>query len=514
MRALEQAGAERALLILMRDDGLWIEAEAITRGDTVTVREGAEAAMPESVVHYVARTRDSVILGDASAQNPFSTDAYIRQYHSRSILCLPLINQTKLIGVLYLENNLASHVFTATRIAILKVLASQAAISLENSRLYLDLAEREAKIRRLVDASIIGVFIFDTEGRIYEANNAFLRIIGYDRADLDSGRIRWTDLTPPDWRDRDAAAIAELRAEGDVQPYEKEYLRADGSRVAVLIGAATLGDAQRRGVAFIVDLTERKRAESKARENEQRYREVELALAHANRVATMGQLTASITHEIRQPIAAAVTNAQAAMRWLGARTPDLDEVRQALVRIVDDGTRANQVIGRIRALVKNAPVRHERVAIDEAIREVLDLTRSELVKQNVAVHAQLEERLPPVHGDRVQLQQVMLNLIINAVEAMSSVGDGQRVLLISAARHTPDGVLIAVGDSGPGLPTDSPDSLERIFAPFYTTKVDGMGMGLSICRSIVEAHGGQLRASANEPCGATLRFVLPLNREI
>ena len=160
------------------------------------------AALPESILHYVLRTREAVILDDAAAENPFAADPYLRQHQARSILCLPLINQSKLIGVLYLENNLAPHVFTPARLAVLKLLASQAAISLENARLYRDVVEREAKIRRLVDANIIGIFIWEFEGQIIEANDAFLRMVGHDREDLVAGRLRWTDLTPPEWRER------------------------------------------------------------------------------------------------------------------------------------------------------------------------------------------------------------------------------------------------------------------------------------------------------------------------
>ena len=242
--AIEQAGAERGLLILARGAEPRIEAEATTGGDTVVVQLRDEpvtaAVLPESVLHYVLRTRESVILDDAAAQPPFAADPYIRQRQARSILCLPLINQAKLIGVLYLENNLAPRVFAPARIAVLKLLASQAAISLENTRLYRDLAEREAKIRRLVDANIIGIFIWELEGRIVEANDAFLRMVGYDREDLVAGRVRWTELTPPEWRDRDARAVAELKMTGTVQPFEKEYFRKDGSRVPVLIGAASV----------------------------------------------------------------------------------------------------------------------------------------------------------------------------------------------------------------------------------------------------------------------------------
>jgi GAF domain-containing protein len=201
--AIESAGAERGLLILPRGIELRIEAEATTSGDTITVRLGealmAEAAAPESIIHYVSRTQESVILDDASAENAFYTDNYIRQHRPRSILCLPLINQAKLLGLFYLENNLAPHVFTPTRIAVLKLLASQAAISLENIHLYRDLEEREAKIRRLVDANIMGIYIWNLQGEILEANEAFLHILRYSRSDVVAGGLRWTDLTPPEW---------------------------------------------------------------------------------------------------------------------------------------------------------------------------------------------------------------------------------------------------------------------------------------------------------------------------
>jgi PAS domain S-box-containing protein len=270
--ALEHAGAERGLLILPRGVEPRIEAEATTSGDTVVVRlldaSVTGAALPESIVHYVVRTRESVILDDALAQNPFSVDKYIRQHHARSILCLPLVNQTKLIGVLYLENNLTPHVFTPTRISVLKVLASQAAISLENTRLYGDLEEREAKIRRLVDANIMGIFIWNLDGKIIEANEAFLHMVGYGREDLVSGCMRWTELTPAEWLDRDERAVAELRATGTLQPFEKEFLRKDGSRVPVMIGAASFEGSGDEGVSFVLDLSEQKRAEEALRRSE------------------------------------------------------------------------------------------------------------------------------------------------------------------------------------------------------------------------------------------------------
>jgi C4-dicarboxylate-specific signal transduction histidine kinase len=229
-------------------------------------------------------------------------------------------------------------------------------------------------------------------------------------------------------------------------------------------------------------------------------------LAHANRLATMGQLTASIAHEVNQPIAATVTNAQAALRWLGRQPPDLEEVRQTLDRIVENGARAGEVISRIRALIQKARPRKDRFEINGAIREVIELTHSEAIKNGVAVQTLLKQPLPCVLGDRVQLQQVILNLVVNAVEAMSGVSDGVRELVVSTDQVDTNSVLVAVRDSGPGL---APESVERVFAPFYTTKPAGLGMGLSICRSIIEAHGGRLWVTANLPRGAIFQFALP-----
>ena len=661
------------------------------------------------------------------------------------------------------------------------------------------LRESEAKIRRLVDSNIIGIFVWDFDGRVLEANDEFLRMVNYDREDLASGRIRLADLTPPDWRDRNNARIEQQKSSGRFEPFEKEYTRKDGSRVPVLIGGALFEEGGDQGVAFVLDLTQRKCAEDALREREaqlaearrelrqmidtipipvasysadarrdfvnaawkqytglsdeaalgtewsvvahpdhiatgekmwrdafatgepwhteervrradgqyrwfaidrvaardengkiikwygtaydiedrkrgeerlrvqhtitqilaeaatieeatprilwamgeylgwdvgalwrvdreaealrcvelwhkasievpefervsrestfvpglglpgrvwsslepeyvpdvvpdenfprgpiaereglhaafgfpillggevlgvieffsreirqpdqellnmlatigsqigqfierkraeEALRKVQMQLAHANRVATVGQLSASITHEVNQPITAAVTYALAARRWLNAEPPNFHEVDDALALVVKEGNRAGEVVGRIHALIKKMPARKDAVAIDDAILEVIALTRTEAANNSVLVRTQLAEGLPRVQGDRVQLQQVLLNLIINAIEAMRDVGEEERELLIRT-RNEPDGLSVEVRDTGPGF---APETLERVFEAFYTTKPSGLGLGLSICRSIIEAHNGRLWASPNVPRGAIFGFTAP-----
>jgi PAS domain S-box-containing protein len=621
------------------------------------------------------------------------------------------------------------------------LLAAQAAISLENTRLYGDLQEREAKVRRLVDSNIVGILIWALDGRVVEANEAFLRMVGYSRDDLVSGHVRWPEMTPAEWVAVSGRAMAELKASGSCKTFEKEYFRKDGSRVPVLIGATSFGEGRDQGVAFVLDLTEHKRAEEALRESEERWRAVfennpamyfmvdaastivsvnpfgaeqlgytvhelvghpvlnvvheadrdavqrnvaacleqigrtmtwefrklrkdgtmlwaretaramliknrplalivsedvserkraeyltqqmfekppdrmsivgrdyryqrvnpafarkwgmpaekivgmhvaelmgmesfeqtikahldecfageevsyaewftlshgrcylavshsplrpsperveaalviirdltehmlasealrktQMELAHVNRVTTMGQLTASIAHEVNQPIAAAVTNAGAGLRWLAAQPPNLDKVQDTFNSIIKAGTQAGEVIGHIRALIKRVPTRKTNLDINETILETIALTRGEMGRHSILLQTELANDLPSVWGDRVQLQQVMLNLIMNGIEAMSEISERSRVLLIGSSADVPDGVIVTVQDSGPGL---TPESLDHIFDPFYTTKHTGMGMGLSICRSIVEEHGGRLWVTANAPRGANFQFTL------
>lgn len=280
-----------------------------------------------------------------------------------------------------------------------------------------------------------------------------------------------------------------------------------------IVGIVTLGRKQvqpftDRQISLFRDFAAQATIALEITRRERQYREMQSELAHANRVATMGQLTASIAHEIKQPIATAHNNACAALRFLDKSPPDVAEVREALTCIVNDADRASDIVDRIGALIKKAPPQKEVVDLNAAILEVTALTRGEALKTGVTVSTQLAGELPRIQGDRVQLQQVMLNLIVNAIQSMRGVEDGNRELHLSTASIEPEGVCVAVRDTGHGL---RPESLLRLFEPFYTTKPDGMGMGLSICRSIIEAHGGRLWATRPEPRGALFQFTIPAN---
>jgi PAS domain S-box-containing protein len=718
--------------------------------DTVTGRAACDRRTIH--VHDLAAEEGEYPVGSSNAK---------REGH-RTTLGTPLLRQGTPIGII-LARRMEIRPFSDKQIALLETFADEAVIAIENVRLFeaekqrtlalahanRDLAEREARIRRLVDANIIGIFIWDLDGRIIEANDAFLRMVDYDHDDLVAGRLRWTDLTPPEWRDNDTRLIQEQKVTGVLPPFEKEYFRKDGSRVPVLIGVATFEEGGDQGVAFVLDLTERKRVEEALRESEgklrdyaetasdwfwevgrdykftlltenafgsnstdrigttcwdhaldletepEKWREVWAALdarrpfrdlvycaargdgtpmyvrasgkpvfdangefrgyrgtgtdvtaimhaqealresernarsafdgiaglvsilapngeveaanrqfleyfgrslewvknwetndalhpedfprvaelfkkaiasgipfqhelrlrrfdgeyrwfenrgvpirddsgrivrwynlltdiedrtralarldqmqsdfAHTNRVSMMGELAASLSHEITQPIASARNNARAAQNFLDMQPPDLGEVREALACVVGDTDRAGDMISRIRDHMRKAPPRKAQFDLNEAINEVIALGQSAIIKNGVSVQTRLSDGLFPIHGDRVQLQQVVLNLLLNAVEAMGSVEAKPRDLLISTEQDR-TGVLVAVRDSGPGL---DPSHLERVFDTFYTTKSSGMGMGLSISRSIIEAHGGRLWAEANAPRGTVFQFTLP-----
>ena len=565
--AIEHAGAERGLLILQFGEEYRVVAEAKTGRDQVEVRVKqapvASSALPDSLLRYVLRTQESVILDDAFTQtrsrsvarpnpaapgrggshagpddvaNLFTEDEYIRQQRPRSILCLPLVKQAKLMGALYLENNLAPGVFTPRRLAMLELLTFQAAISLDHARLYADLIQENNDRRRaeealraseerwgmLAENSSAGIALIAPSGRFIAANVALQKMLGYTEPELQAR----TAASITHEKDRAATEARAHIAEADerqrrVYRLEKRFLRKDGKILWADVSTVFVparGSISAFFAVVIIDITKRKAAEEKLRQNEISLREAQNELAHVSRLTMMGELAASIAHEVNQPLAGMLTNANASLRWLAGDSPDLAEARDAIQRIVRDGNRASDVITRMRALIKKAPAAHEPVAINTVIQEVLALTQPELRRNRVLLQTEFADDLPIVLGDKIQLQQVILNLVINAIEAMNGMAEGTRELQVSSQRITgtrsdpgketvPAGevnergqsfVLIAVRDSGPGL---DPAQLEQVFETFYTTKSLGMGMGLAISRSIIEAivggcGSGQIRQRA------------------
>lgn len=339
-------------------------------------------------------------------------------------------------------------------------------------------------------------------GEIFWSEETF-RVFGYDRTakpslDLILQRVHPTDIAQV------RQLIDRVTRDGIDWEIEHQLLMPDGSVKSVHVVARAAKD-KLGGVEFvgaIMDVSAAKRAE-------QELRQAQAELAHISRVTALGELAASIAHEVNQPITGVVANAEAALGWLRAEPPNLDRIREILRQVVNDGMRAGDVIHRIRSLIKKAPPHKAWVDVNEAVLDVITLTRSELLRHGVSLETQLAKALPPVEGDRVQLQQVILNLILNAVESMSGIDAKARQMRISTEREASNRVLVGVRDFGPGLHTES---VGHLFEPFYTTKSNGLGMGLAICRSIVEAHGGQIWAAANEPRGAVFQFYLPLER--
>jgi C4-dicarboxylate-specific signal transduction histidine kinase len=283
----------------------------------------------------------------------------------------------------------------------------------------------------------------------------------------------------------------------------KDYFRKDGSRAPVLLGATTFGDRQDEGVAFVLDLTEHKHVEGASRD-------AQTNPAHVVRIRALGELAASIAHEVNQPLAAVVANAEACLRWLDRGTPDLAAVRRSVEWVIEDGNRAREVIRCVRALANRAEIERVPLDVNDVAREVIALVQRELTSHQVSLQMELAPSLPMILADRIQLQQVIINLVMNGIEAMQSVTDRPREMVIRSRQDETQQVLVSVADCGVGI---SAENADRLFAAFFTTKASGMGMGLSICRSIMEAHGGRLWAMANVPHGSTFQFTLPLNAD-
>ncbi|TCA35214.1 GAF domain-containing protein [Rhizobium leguminosarum bv. viciae] len=501
---VEHSGAVRGLLLLSQDGKMQIAAEAVTdqSGISVLLEPSGETGFPETVISYVSHTREVVILDDAQQADFFSGDAYVQRSGSTSVLCLPLVKQQQLVGILYLENGLSSHLFTEEQVAVLRLLASQAAISLENAALYREAQETQERARRAaeelrVSYDMIPAQAWNTQpDGLYPAFNKQWH--DYTGISPESARAGgWVDSYHPEDRGKVVRKWTELVQTGTAGEIEARIVRHDGVSRVFLVRGAPMRDETGAIVKWFgthTDIDDLKRVE-----------EAQEVLARAGRLTALGELTASIAHEVNQPLMAIVTNAATCLRWLSDDQPNVDEARQAAERIIRDGHRAGDVITSIRALARKSPLAMADVDVNAMIEDVLVLTRGEVQRHGITLHETLRSDAGAAVGDRIQLQQVVLNLVLNAVDAIGLTEDRPRRLEVSSERSSQGKILIAVSDSGHGVDASR---MDKIFDAFFTTKPGGLGMGLSICRSIVEAHGGRLWVSPNDPDGSVFSFTL------
>ena len=408
----------------------------------------------------------------------------------------PLMVQDRVVGVMAM---FARRRLSAATLDALASVADAIAQGIERKQTEEKIRQSEAYLAEAQRLSHTGSFGWNvTSGELFWSDQMY-RILGVDQGAKPTLEMVFQRIHP-----EDIARVQETLDRG-VQggtdmDFENRFLLPDGSVKYVHVVALAVRDESMNleYVGTVMDVTASKRAE-------EALRQAQAELAHVTRVTTMGELTASIAHEVNQPLAAVIANANASLRWLAAATPNLDEAREALLRIVRDGKRASDVITRIRTLVQKTDPEKTRLDINQTVQEVVLLMQNEAVRKGVALRIDLAADVPPVLGDRVQLQQVILNLVMNGIEAMNTVADRPREMVIRSSAQESDNVLLAVQDSGIGI---DPRNLDKIFDTFYTTKPQGMGMGLAISRSIVENHGGKLWAVPNDGPGATFQFTL------
>ena len=496
--AVRHAGAERGLLVLMRNGRPLLEAEATTTGpDTVAVSvkevEITSEHLPQTILNFVIRTQESVLLDDATTSSLFSTDEYVRQRRPRSVLCQPLAKQGRLVGVLYLENKLVAGTFTA-RTAVLDVLAAQAAISLENAYLYADLHERESRIRGLVDSNVVAICFWACGGRIVDANEAFARLVGFSRAELMSDDMNWRERTPPEYRARDEQWLRELRSGKAAAPYEKEYLRRDGTRIPVLVGGALLEGEEEQGVAFVVDLTERRHAELE--------RQARRVAEAANRAK--GEFLAMMSHELRTPLNGILGYAQILIRdaQLSARQ------RQSATVIRHSGEHLLTLINDILDLAKieagKLALECGAVHLASFLRGIHEIIIVQAQEKALELVWQTAPDLPAaIRADERRLRQVLLNLLGNAVKFTDR---GQVSLLVSCPQ--PGRLRFDVRDTGEGIRADQ---LGVLFQPFEQVGevrrgLQGTGLGLAISRQLVRLMGGEISVESQPAKGSLFWF--------
>jgi PAS domain S-box-containing protein len=424
---------------------------------------------------------------------------YNRRAGIRSVLVVPLRVDGRVVAAIGFGTFRSTREWPPEFIARLTVIGGVMAQALVRKRSEAALRASEARWQLIFETSTLAISVFDQDLRYTATNPAFQAIVGYTEGEL--RQLTPLDLTVGEEREAADIRLAELR-EGKIDHYtaEKQYRRKDGK---VIWAQASVARASRSGpemfIGTMIDITESKRAQESLLATQSE-------LTRVSQLTTIGQMAASIAHEIKQPITSIVMGTSAGLRWLTKEPPNLKEVQACLDLIAANGDRANQVIDSVRAMFQKSRQEKEFFDVNRIIQETLELVRGEATKQGIVVQSDLSDDLRPVFGIRIQLQQVMLNLFLNAIEAMGAIASGSRQLRVSSTSFAPDSVLITVADSGPGL---SPKDITRIFDPFFTTKPRGMGMGLSICRTLVEAHNGKLSAHSGVKQGAVFEITLP-----
>jgi len=517
---LERAGAQRGFLIRVNDNNIpEIEASASTTTDGVRVQIRKEVPMatdmPLTVLAAVIRTGQEIHTGKPEEFHPFSQDPYLVT-SGAAVMCVPMFKQARLVGVLYLENRLMPEVFTVEHSRVVSLLGAHAAISLETARLYAELLEENLQRRRVEkelrasqtslmlgeQISHTGSWRWELEQDLMFMSEEYARILGLPEKQMMISMAEFLTFVHPDDYPRISTLVTESVRDGLTMRAEFRIIRADGATRTILgIGDPVgVGSEVNEYYGIITDITTQRTAEDAMRV-------AQTELARVARATTVGQLTSSIAHEINQPLMSIVANAGASLRWLNRDPARLDKARIGLEEIVSEGERAGEIIRSLQSLTRRQDPTFARIDLHHLVRHIITLSRSELEQRRISVSYDLAAADSFIVGDSVQIQQVLLNLVMNAVEAMAEIKDRPGSLVLSTSNPERGGITFEMADSGTGI---GPGMSERIFDSFYSTKAQGMGVGLTISYTIIERHRGKLTARNREPHGCIFAFTLPL----
>jgi PAS domain S-box-containing protein len=515
---LESAGAQSATLLLLRDNAVQLAAVASVGPEGVSVQRQLGSAptpseLPASIINYVRRTRERVRLGNATRANPFAADEYLVSRQTKSVLCLPIVRRAELVGLLYLENNLVTDAFTPGRLAVLELLAGQAAISLEIANLVETerhareaLKSSESRFRRIFESNMIGLHFGDLSGRIHEANQYLLDMLGYTREDVESGRLNWTELTPPQWEAASQAAVEQVRSFGRCLPFEKEYIRKDGTLVPALIGSSLFPGKKEEVLSFILDITERKRAESALHRSEENLRQVQ-------KMEAIGNLAGGIAHDFNNLLSIILGYSSLLLTEMTVADPRhlyVDEISEA-------GTRAATLTKQLLAFGRKQMLQPKVVTLDSIVSGVERMLRR-LIGEDIELTVLAQPGPGTVRVDPGQVEQIIMNLAVNSRDAMPQGGkltlETANVELDAsyAAEHqgvtAGPHVMLAVTDTGTGM---DEATRARMFEPFFTTKEigKGTGLGLSTVFGIVQQSGGSVRVDTALGKGTSIKIYFP-----